>query len=136
MNDTISKEIILKKEIESVWNAITKQEELSTWFIKADFKAEEGYNYKFTSLNGDCDDVIRGVVKKATPYTLVYTWIIEGFENVETLVEWNLESISEGTRLTVKHSGISKYQGENAAKMFENFSGGWDNCVLELSKYL
>ena len=49
MKDVIKKEHSFNHPIDTVWNAITKQEEISTWFIQADFKAEPGYKYTFTA---------------------------------------------------------------------------------------
>ena len=134
MKDIIIKEHLFKYPIDVVWNAISKSDEISTWFIKADFKAEEGYYYSFKSDGEDCTE-INGVVKEANPYTLVYTWVVQNTD-VETLVKWILKETSEGTSLYLEHSGISNYSGETAVQMFTSFNGGWDNCVSELSKYL
>ena len=135
MKDIIKKEAHFNHPIEKVWNAISKAEEISTWFIKADFKAESGYHYTFiASQKNDCVN-ITGVVKEATPYTLIYTWIVAHTE-VETTVKWELEATDNGTRLYLEHSGISKYKGDTAIKMFESFNGGWDGCMTELSDYL
>lgn len=134
MKDQIVKEHVFNHSIDKVWNAITKEKEISTWFIKADFKAEEGYEYTFTSSEEDCVP-ITGTVKKAHPYTLVYTWVVQD-TNVETLVTWKLETIENGTKLYLEHSGIAKYPGDTAVTMFNSFNGGWDNCVNKLGEYL
>jgi len=134
MKDVIIKEQILNHSIDKVWNAISKQKEISTWFIKADFRAEEGYNYSFKSEGENCTE-INGVVIEANPYTLIYTWIVQN-TNVETTVKWELKETAEGTALYLEHSGISNYSGDTAVQMFTSFNGGWDNCVSELSKYL
>ena len=134
MKDFIIKEHTFTHTIDKVWNAITKAEEISTWFIKADFKAEAGYQYTFYSSGEDCTQ-ISGVVKEADPYTLVYTWVVQDTE-VETLVKWQLETTDSGTKLYLKHSGISNCPGDTAVKMFSSFDGGWTNCVSELEKYL
>ncbi len=135
MNDVITKEHIFKHSIDKVWNAISKAEEISTWFINADFKAEPGYKYTFTAPEEQNCTQITGVVKKANPYTLIYTWIV-GDTNTETIVKWELEKLEEGTKLYLEHSGISNYPGDTAVKMFNSFNGGWDNCVSELKNYL
>ena len=132
MKDIIKKEHQFKQPIATVWNAISREEEISAWFIKADFKLEVGYNYTFTHENTQ----ITGKILEASPVTtLIYTWIVSGTE-VETTVKWVLEENDGGTLLKLEHSGISNYPGETAVKMFESFSGGWDNCVSELDKYL
>ncbi len=134
MNDSIKKEVILQSDITKVWSAISQQEEISKWFLKADFKAEKDYAYTFSSSGNECEPII-GVVKSADPYVLIYTWIVTGTE-VETTVQWQLETIAEGTKLTLEHTGISNYASATAIEMFESFNGGWDNCINELDDYL
>jgi len=136
MKDVITKEIQFNHSIDKVWNAITKAEEISIWFIQADFKAEAGYQYTFTANpNEKGCTIISGEVKQSSPYTLVYTWVV-GDTNVETTVKWKLESTSSGTKLYLEHSGISKYAGDTAVAMFDSFNGGWDNCISGLTSYL
>jgi uncharacterized protein YndB with AHSA1/START domain len=75
MKDIIRKEHQYQAQISDVWNAITIAEEISDWFIKADFKAEVGYSYTFTHES----TVISGKVLEVDPvYNLVYTWDVEG----------------------------------------------------------
>lgn len=136
MKDTISKEKVFNHPINKVWNAITKAEEISTWFIQADFKAEKGYQYTFASKpNEKGCTTITGTVKEATPYVLTYTWIVEN-TNVETTVTWTLEAVEDGTKLHLEHSGISNYIGDTAITMFESFNGGWNGCIIQLANYL
>ena len=136
MKDVIIKEQIFNHSIDKVWKAISIGEEISTWFIPADFKAEKGYQYTFTSPpNEKGCTIISGEVKEASPYLLVYTWIVADTKT-ETTVAWQLESTQEGTKLTLEHSGISNYAGETAIAMFESFNGGWDNCISGLTSYL
>jgi len=136
MKDIIKKEALLHHSIDKVWSAISKAEEISTWFIPADFKAIEGYKYTFTSPpNEKGCTVISGEVKKSDPYTLIYTWVV-GDTNVETTVKWELESTENGTKLYLEHSGIANYAGDTAVAMFESFNGGWENCINGLTEYL
>ena len=136
MKDSITKEKVFSHPIDKVWDAISKAEEISTWFIKADFKAEKGYQYTFSSEpNEKGCTTISGTVKEANPYVLVYTWIVANTE-VETTVTWKLESVPEGTKLHLEHSGISNYAGDTAIEMFESFNGGWEGCINQLTDYL
>ena len=136
MNDSIIKEKVFNHPIDKIWNAISKGDELSAWFIKADFKAEKGYNYTFTSeANEKGCTTISGEVKQSTPYTLIYSWIVAD-TNVETIVKWQLEALETGTKLYLEHSGISGYEGDTAVAMFESFNGGWDGCINLLMDYL
>ncbi|MEO1011347.1 MAG: SRPBCC domain-containing protein [Bacteroidota bacterium] len=135
MKDVISKEHLFDHAIDKVWNAISKAEEISTWFIQADFKAEPGYHYTFTADEAHGCTQITGVVKQARPYTLVYTWMVKDTET-ETIVKWELQEMEGKTKLYLEHSGIAGYPGESAVQMFVSFDAGWDNCVNELSNYL
>jgi uncharacterized protein YndB with AHSA1/START domain len=134
MNDIITKEITFNYSIDSVWNAITKAEEISKWFLQADFKAEKGYHYTFNSSAEDCSPII-GEVLSANPYVLVYTWIVKKVPETTT-VTWTLEATEQGTKLLLTHSGISNYAGETAIEMFNSFNRGWDNCIHGLTDYL
>lgn len=134
MKDSITKEKLFNHPIDKVWNAITKAEEISTWFLQADFKAEVGYNYVFNSTGEECSPII-GQVKSVSPYTLIYTWIVKDTPGTTT-VTWKLETTNDGTKLILEHSGISNYAGETAVAMFESFNGGWNNCISGLSNYL
>ena len=135
MKDVIKKEQLFNHPIDAIWNAITKSEEISTWFIKADFRAEKGYQYTFTASEDKGCLTITGEVKNSDPYTLIYTWIVEN-TTAETTVSWKLEPTENGTILYLEHSGISNYEGDTAVAMFESFNGGWDNCINQLTTYL
>lgn len=130
-NNTIKTERYYSHSLQKVWEAISKAEEISAWFIKADFKAETGYQYTFTHEN----TVISGkVLEVDPPKKLIYTWIVSGTE-VETTVTWELEEKEGGTLLKLEHTGIEGY-GPAAETFFNNFKGGWENCFNELEKYL
>lgn len=132
MQDKISKQHQFKYPINDVWKAISEAEEITKWFIQADFKPQTGYKYTFTHEQTK----ISGKVLKANPvYELIYTWIVGGTE-VETVVSWLLEENKEGTLLTLEHSGISNYAGDTAVAMFTNFEGGWNSCIDNLTIYL
>lgn len=134
MKDTIVKQATFNQSIDTVWNAISKGDEISKWFLSADFKAEKGYQYTFKSPKNDCEPIV-GEVKEASPYTLAYTWIVQGTE-VETLVRWTLTPTNSGTHLLLEHSGIENYADATALEMFESFNGGWDNCLNGLENFL
>ncbi len=132
VNDKIVKTHQFNYPISRVWDAISKEEEISAWFIKADFKAEPGYKYTFTNEQ----TIIEGEVLTANPvYELVYTWIVRG-TGVETVVSWKLEEKGGATFLTLEHSGLSNYPGETAIVMFENFEEGWRTCLDNLQQHL
>ena len=136
MKDVLTKQHQYAHPINDVWAAITEQEKISTWFIKCNFKAEQGYRYSLLSESDNCEQV-SGEILKVTPVNeLVYSWIVAG-TGVTTTVSWKLEEKDGGTLLTLEHSGISGYPNEETAiKFFESFDSGWDKCVSSLVGYL
>jgi len=135
MKDSIVKEAMFDHPIDTVWKAISEADEISTWFIQADFKAEKGYQYTFTASEEKGCLTITGEVLEATPYALAYTWVVQDTDIITT-VKWMLDSKDGQTSLQLEHSGISNYPGESAIAFFESFNGGWDDCVSQLSKHL
>ncbi|MFT7614388.1 MAG: hypothetical protein ACI9J3_003370 [Parvicellaceae bacterium] len=135
MKDSIIKEAMFNHPIETVWKAISQANEISTWFIQADFKPEKGYKYTFTASEEKGCLTITGEVLEASPYVLTYTWVVQDSDTITT-VKWLLAPKDGQTSLQLEHSGISDYPGESAVAFFESFNGGWDDCVSQLSKYL
>lgn len=135
MMDVLVKEQVFQHGIDKVWRAISRGEEISKWFIKADFKPEVGYAYTFTATEEHGSTQIKGTVLEATPYNLKYTWKV-GDAPVETIVLWHLEDLGGQTKLTLEHSGIAKFGGETAVEMFEHFGKGWDACFATLKTYV
>ena len=133
MEKIIRKEQFYDHPIDSVWKAISEQDQISTWFILADFNAEVGYHYTFTHEN---TQIIGEVLEVNPVYELAYSWTVKG-TSAETVVKWSLKEEGAGTLLILEHSGIEKY-GEEAVitQMFESFDKGWDNCISELEDYL
>ncbi len=135
MKDVLTKEKVFNHGIDKVWRAISRGEEISKWFIQADFKPEVGYEYTFTATEEHGGTKISGTVLEATPYNLKYTWRV-GDTPVETIVSWHLEDEGGQTKLTLEHSGISKFGEETAIEMFEHFNQGWDACFTTLKSYV
>jgi len=52
------------------------------------------------------------VLKMDKPSTLIYTFTFGAFNGATTTITWTLEEIAGGTRLTLKHEGISEAAGE------------------------
>ena len=134
MKDKIVKERQFNQPIGKVWNAITQADQISKWFINADFKMEKGYHYTFTATEEHGSTQIKGEVLEIDPYTLKYTWEVEG-TGMHTTVSWMLEEEDGKTKLTLVHSGISQF-GEQGVEMMGHFDKGWEACLELLPKYL
>ena len=85
-----------------------------------------------------------GIVDRIEPETMFsYRWIPYGIDaeaDLEnepmTLVEFRLESVAEGTALTVVESGFDRVPAHRRARAFFMNQGGWAAQVENLRKYL
>ncbi|PKB61842.1 MAG: hypothetical protein BZY79_01775 [SAR202 cluster bacterium Casp-Chloro-G4] len=132
MKKYIEKKRTFNSPIKRVWEAITREEEISKWFMQANFKAEKGYSYEFEHESIICHGT---VLEVDPPNKLVYTWINPGTTE-ETTVTWLLEETNGGTELTLIHRGYEKYSDDDAEKFFKENEFGWNMVIQGLDEYL
>ena len=126
----IEVEKTINAPIAKVWKAVSIGEEISKWFIQADFKPEVGYAYTFkhedTNIKGE-------VTETDEPNKLVYTWEVEG-TGLNSTVEWHLEEDGDSTNVKIVHYGDSE-NTEMLTNMFKSFEEGWTDCLNNLDKH-
>lgn len=93
---------------ERVWYALTNREALASWFGESDFEPVVGHKFKLQT--GDTGPGYDGilyceVLEVEEPVRLVYTFR-GGAMNHLTTVAWRLETVRDGTRLTLDHTGF------------------------------
>lgn len=101
-----------------VWRAITDPQELGRWLMETDFAPEAGRGFSMRCDDG-CggEDVYACKVLEIEPEKRMrWSWQLG---EAETIVEFTLEPVGGGTRLTVAHSG------DIDPAMVEGFKGGW-----------
>ncbi len=135
MHDMISKEQWFPHHIDKVWEAITSNKQVSQWLVPTDFRAEVGFEFTIKDPEGECN-MVKGQVREASPYTLIYTWIDQQWQDIHTVVQWDLTANKNGTKVSMKHIGIAEYPGKTASLQFNNFSGGWKRCFDQLETLL
>lgn len=93
----VEREIVFPVEPGEVWEALTDPERLEEWFANdVELDPREGGEGVFRCDNGE---ERRATVREAVPgEKLVLDWDDEG------AVEFDLESVPDGTRLTVRES--------------------------------
>ena len=96
VQNTIEKAQWFPHSIDKVWKALTETEQVTQWLAPTNFKGEKGAKYSLHSAKDDCN-VVEGIVKEATPYTLIYSWTALNHKEVETEVKWNLTEENNGT---------------------------------------
>ena len=139
--DSIERVVTLPVSIERAWSAITDPAEVRQWFgDQSDYELREGGEGVFKW--GDNSHRMR-VVALEPPRRYAYRWVIEShddqsipFENMQTtLVEYVLETIPDGTRLTLTESGFASHpEGQRESNYADN-SQGWTSELAKLAAY-
>lgn len=154
-SDRIEKTVVLRAPLEKVWRAISDARAFGAWFgveLEGPFVAGEVVKGKIVPTKVDPE-----VAKHQVPYTgmacdlaieriepqrhLSFRWHPGADPNVDkdaptTLVTFELESVAEGTRLTITESGFDQLPLERRAKAFADNEGGWEIQTTLIAKYL
>ena len=125
-NTTINKSCFFAASRETVWSFLTEKDKLAQWFHPAKADLAEGEDYTLVHKETGEDVLWGNVIKMDKPSTLIYTFTFGAFNGAITTVTWTLEEIQDGTRLTLKHEGISEAAGEAAMGLLMALDKGWD----------
>jgi len=146
MENTIEKQIDLKAPVSRVWRAITDYREFGDWFrVKLDGPFVAGQPAQGQITYPGYEHVTwRAVVQKMEPETLFsFTWHPYGIDpkvdySVETptLVEFRLEPLPDGTRLTLTESGFDNVPAGRRDEAFRMNEGGWTEQMKNIEKHV
>ncbi|MES2622958.1 MAG: SRPBCC domain-containing protein [Patescibacteria group bacterium] len=139
MQDTITREIIVKAAQEKVYAAITDPTQIISWFpdiVEGSLEVGQRPIFIFTEENHKTQTYIEA----AKPYEyFAYRWVPGGAGIVgdvllvpNTLVEFFIEAQENGTKVTVKESGFASLPKEVAEESFKQNSGGWNYMMGRL----
>jgi uncharacterized protein YndB with AHSA1/START domain len=121
-----------------VWAAITTAEGLGAWFGNtATIDLRPGGAAQMTWTSGDKADM--RIERVEEPTVFGFTWGINGLPEGDprrTYVEFMLEPVDAGTRLTVVESGFAQLPEDNHRKAFDGNTEGWTSELGELVEYL
>jgi uncharacterized protein YndB with AHSA1/START domain len=117
--------------IERVWMAITDSADLADWLMPNDFEARLGKRF---TLRCPPSHAARGwvecvVLEFEPPRRMVWSWSNRS-ESEASRVEFRLEPIDGGTRLTLIHLR------ETDAEHRKRFYSGWREKLAELRRLL
>lgn len=122
-----------------VWAALTTAEGLAAWFgDKATIDLRPGGAACMTWTEHDYTTEMR-VERVEEPTVFGFTWQISGLPEDDprrTYVEFTLEPIASGTRLTVVESGFAQLPPEAHGAAFDGNTSGWASELDELVSYL
>ena len=147
MEKTIEKTVDLSASIERVWHALTDHKEFGKWFrveLEGPFAVGEKAEGNITYPNYE-HMRLQVMVKAMERNSLFsYSWCPVADENgnsplggVETLVEFKLNSIEGGTRLTISESGFDALTDKNErADALRTNREGWEIQAQNIAAHL
>ena len=136
--DRIERTMEIAHPREKVWAALTTAEGLGSWFgDEASIDLRPGGSARMRWTGGSTVDM--RVERVEEPTVFGFTWRIDGLPEDDprrTYVEFTLESVGTGTRLTVVESGFAQLPEDAYRKAYDANTHGWMSELGELVDYL
>jgi uncharacterized protein YndB with AHSA1/START domain len=136
--DRIERTVEVAHSPSKVWAAITTAEGLGAWFgNEATIDLRPGGSAQMKWNEGFTADM--RVERVEEPAVFGFTWHINGLPDDDprrTYVEFTLEPVGAGTRLTVVESGFAQLPENAHSKAFDDNTSGWASELGELVAYL
>jgi uncharacterized protein YndB with AHSA1/START domain len=144
--DRIEKRIELRAPRSRIWRAITDAKEFGTWFgVKLEGAFTPGAVVRGRITHPGYDHLTMDVtVERVDPETLFsYRWhpyaidpAVDYSSEPMTLVEFHLDEIRDGTRLTVIESGFDRIPLARRAEAFRMNDGGWAAQIKNIERHV
>lgn len=136
--DRIERTIEIAHPPAKVWAALTTSEGLAAWFgHQATIDLRPGGSARMSWTSGDKAEM--RIERVEEPSVFGFTWHIYGLPDDDprrTYVEFTLEPIEAGTRLTVVESGFAQLPDDAHRAAFTGNTQGWASELGELVDYL
>jgi uncharacterized protein YndB with AHSA1/START domain len=136
--DRIERTVEIAHPPDKVWAALTTAEGLGTWFgNEATIDLRPGGAAQMKWIDGPTADM--RVERVEEPTAFGFTWQIHGLPEGDprrTYVEFTLEPVGAGTRLTVVESGFAQLPEDAFSKAYGGNTDGWAKELGELVDYL
>nr|WP_314492303.1 SRPBCC domain-containing protein [uncultured Chryseobacterium sp.] len=121
----------IKAPIEKVWNALTTESELHSWYFDIpEFKAEKGEMFQFYEPGEERKYLHQiEIIEVTDRQKLKHSWFYPDFSEEKTFVTWSVELVEDETWVTLTHEGTEKLKdlGEGFSK--ESFTKGWNEII-------
>ncbi|HTY38914.1 MAG TPA: SRPBCC domain-containing protein [Bacteroidota bacterium] len=121
-----------------VWQAITDKQQMKQWYFDlAEFRAEVGFEFRFTGGTEEHQYLhICRITELVPGKKLTHSWRYDGFEGI-SFVTFELFDEGGRTRVKLTHSGLESFPASNPDFAKKNFEAGWTAIVgTSLKKYL
>lgn len=135
MLDTIEKHIEIAAPVERVWRALTDHKEFGAWFrvaIDAPFAVGETSTGRMTYPGYEHLPWRAVIVAMEAPRRFAFDWppyAVDAGRDYSaepmTRVEFTLEPIASGTRVTVVESGFAALPPDRRDEAYRSNEGGW-----------
>ena len=136
--DRIERTVELAQPPDKVWPALTTAQGLASWFgNEARIDLRPGGSAWMRWSQGETADM--RVERVEEPAVFGFTWHIYGLPEGDprrTYVEFTLEPVASGTRLTVVETGFAQLPEDVYGKAFDGNTQGWASELGELVQYL
>src|SRR5487761_583667 len=144
--DRIEKEIVLRAPRTRVWHALADIDQFSAWFgmkLEGSFAPGARALGQF-ELPGHGNVTVEIAIERMDPESrMSYRWHPYAFEpgvdysnEPTTLVEFQLEEVAEGTRLTVVESGFDGIPAARRAEALRMNDAGWAGQLENIARYV
>ena len=145
-SDRIEKDIVLRAPRSRVWRALANAEEFGAWFgmkLEGTF-APGGRVHGQITLPGHGRVTVEMAIERMDPESrMSYRWhpyavesSVDYSSEPTTLVEFQLEEVAEGTRLTVVESGFDRIPAARRAEAFHMNDAGWAEELENIARYV
>jgi uncharacterized protein YndB with AHSA1/START domain len=138
VQDRIERVVTLPVSRERAWRAITEPAQISRWFgAVTELDLRPGGAMRFADARARVEVV-------EPPRRFAYSWHPGSEQHLDvpftelplTLVEFVLDEIPEGTRLTLIETGFASLPAEMYERAFRENTGGWEEELDDLIAYL
>lgn len=146
VSDRIEKTIDLKAPVARVWGALTDYRKFGEWFgvsLESPFVVGKSTRGNITYPGYEHLVMEVKVVSLETDRRFAYHWhpyaidpAVDYSQEPPTLVQFTLEPIAGGTRLTIVESGFDKVPAHRRDEAFRMNSGGWAEQMKNIDAYV
>ena len=147
MQNKIVKSIVIDASIDRVWQALSDHQQFGSWFLVNLDKAFEVNKISSGKLtHPGCESMIFSALTTSmdSPTHFSFRWPHdEGFDlqredilQNTSLVEFYLEDLGDGTRLTVTESGFEFLPEDLRLNVIKSNTGGWATQLKNIRRYL
>jgi uncharacterized protein YndB with AHSA1/START domain len=144
--DRIEKNVLLRAPKSRVWRALTNAEEFGSWFgarLDTGFAVGKQASGNITHPGYEHLKLEVTVERMEAEDLFSFRWHpyaidpeVDYSQEPTTLVEFRLEEVAEGTRLTVVESGFDRIPAERRAEAFRMNSGGWAQQMENIRRHV